>query len=155
MEDLKNIIKPKFAKKLDEVGVQIVEDFKNYLSKNNIKASGDLMNSIKYNINESTSYNISLQLIANDYFTYIEQGRKPGKFVPIKPLSEWIKLKGIPTEYLYPINYNIYKYGIKPKPIIEKALNDNKQKYIDSLRKEYSDIIKNYYKNKFKDDFKN
>jgi hypothetical protein len=154
MEDFNQIIKPKFAKKLDELGIKIVSDLKNYLQKNDIKASGDLINSIKHNVYEATSYNLSIQILANDYFKYIEDGRKPGKFVPIKPLTEWVKLKGLPEEAVYPINYNIYKYGIKPKPIIDKALNQNKVKYINSLREQYTDIIKKYYKNKFKDDIK-
>jgi hypothetical protein len=152
MEDFNQIVKPKFAKKLDALGIKIVSDLKNYLEKNDIKASGNLISSIKHKVYEATSYNLSIQILADDYFKYIEEGRKPGKFVPIKPLSEWVKLKGLPEEAVYPINYNIYKYGIKPKPIISKALNQNKVKYINSLREEYSEIIKTYYKNKLKND---
>lgn len=152
MEDFNTAIKSKFAQQLDAIGLEIANDFKNYLTKNSIKATGNLIDSIRYNINESTSANISLQIIASDYFEYIEAGRKPGKFVPIKPLSEWMKAKGIPEEYLYPINYNIYKYGIKPKPIITNAIAENKQQIIDKLRTEYSALIRNYFKTKLQND---
>lgn len=148
--ELVDILKEPFRKQLNSIGDDLVLHIKAYLNYQEIKASGELIRSIKHQIKEMTQFNLSLQIVALDYFEYIESGRKPGSFVPITPLSRWMEDKGIDIKYLYPINYNIYKYGIKPKPILSNVLVENKQKYMDQLRKEYGKVLGEYIKNNIK-----
>jgi len=150
MDNLTEILKRPFIDKLNVIGLDLVKHIKAYLNYREIKASGELINSVKYRISEVTAFNLSLQIVALEYFEYIESGRKPGKFVPILPLSRWMEEKGIDIKYLYPINYNIYKYGIKPKPIIENVLVENKKVYLSELKIEYNKALKDYIKNNIK-----
>ncbi len=59
-------------------------------------------------------------LIANDYYKYVDSGRKPrARKVPIKDLIQWIKDKRIRTTNInslaFAIQTSIYKHGIKGK----------------------------------------
>jgi hypothetical protein len=146
MKSLEEVLKPFYKRKLDEIGLDLTKTIKAFLNYNDVSASGSLINSIRYDIKSPTTFNLNLSIYADEYFKYIESGRKPGKFVPIKPLSDWLSDRGIPKEALYPINYHIYKYGIKPKPILSKVINKNKQKYLDELTEGYSNEIKKYLK---------
>lgn len=146
MKSFNEIVKSFYREKLDEIGLDLTNTIKAFLNYNDINASGSLIKSIRYDIGSSTSFNLNLSIYASEYFKYIESGRNPGKFIPIEPLSRWLEERRIPKEALYPINYHIYKYGIKPKPILSKVINKNKQKYLNDLADGYSNEIKKYLK---------
>ncbi len=60
--------------------------------RNLTKKTGRLYNSV------SVSYSPQRQQIFVDmiyYWKYVNDGRKPGDYVPLKPLMEWIKIKGL------------------------------------------------------------
>lgn len=151
MQDLLDLLKPSFNKQLNDIGEDLTNTIKAYLNYNDIKASKELINSIKFSVSKPTALNLNLKIYAEEYFNYIEQGRKPGKFVPIKPLTDWVRDKRLPIEAVYPINYNIFKYGIKPKPILSKIITKNKDEYFNNLKQEYTKIITTYFKNKLND----
>jgi hypothetical protein len=83
-------------------------------------ASGSLINSINYRL-QDTANGINVILLANDYLKYVDEGRKPGTYPPIKAIQRWVSIKGLPKEAAWAIRTNIFKYGIKPTRVISKT----------------------------------
>ena len=97
-------------------------------------ASGKLLNSIKTKVKE-TPDGLMLEIEYMDYFKYVNLGRrKGGKFVPIKALLDWIKIRGIrrrdekgrfvkgsQLSLAFAIQKNIHKFGIRRTNIYDKA----------------------------------
>jgi hypothetical protein len=83
-------------------------------------ASGRLIKSIDYRLTE-TAYELNFFINAEDYLTYVDQGRKRGSYPPIKSIAKWASLKGLPKGTEFGIAKNIYKFGIKPTNILDKV----------------------------------
>ena len=89
-------------------------------------STGKLINSLQYNVVMGVDGPI-LELEGNSYYATIEKGRKPGKYVPISPLKEWIKAKGIETNEgkitarAYAISNAIKRKGIKASPLTDNT----------------------------------
>ena len=80
------------SKALEEVGKRLVEAIRRRLAEENVNASGSLSDSLEYRTTDT-----GLQIWANDYFKYAENGRPAGKvpydFATI--LERWVEAKGI------------------------------------------------------------
>ena len=66
-------------------------------------------------------------IILNDYLTFIESGRRKGADMPpVKPIVEWAKKHGIPTDNgtIYLIRRAISRDGIAPRPFMDKVFAD-------------------------------
>ena len=64
----------------------------------------------------------TFNLFYNDYLQYVESGRKAGATpVPIRPLIDWMKQKGISNDVrvAYAIRESIYQLGIPARPLLE------------------------------------
>lgn len=83
-------------------------------------ASGKLIRSLNYTLRE-TADDINFIFVAEDYFQNIDQGRRPGSYPPIKDIIKWTRVKGISPNAAYPIARSIYRFGIKPTNVLEKA----------------------------------
>lgn len=79
---------------LKEYG-QLVQDlYKIALTDSDRRASNELINSVRYIYTSgSNKWEISLNL--QDYWYYVEYGRRPGKFPPVDKILEWIRVKPI------------------------------------------------------------
>ncbi len=55
-----------------------------------VNASGKLAKSIRFEADKN-----GVRVFANDYFYYLENGRKPGKRPPRNVIKEWLQVKGI------------------------------------------------------------
>lgn len=86
------------------------------------RSSGKLINSLDFRV---TSEGQVIQMVfeGEDYFKYVDEGRRPGNFPPIKDIASWARIKGIPQAAVYPIAKSIFKFGIKPTNVFEKANN--------------------------------
>jgi hypothetical protein len=84
--------------------------------------TGSLRDSLKAT---STSYGVALE--GNVYGQWVQSGRMPGKYVPIAPLEEWVKEKGLnfknkkgkpltPKQMAFAISKHIQKFGIPSAP---------------------------------------
>lgn len=83
-------------------------------------ASGRLERSLDYRLkDEKTAVNIVFE--GEDYFKYVDEGRKPGTWPNIRAISNWANTRGIPQKAVFPIARSIYKFGIKPTNISEKT----------------------------------
>jgi hypothetical protein len=97
-------------------------------------ASGKLKNSINVQVYESQEQT-TIQVIAEDYFQWVQSGRLPGKKgVPIESIEQWIrerKLKGRDKKgkfiknrnFAFAIQKNIKKFGIRPSNFLDVAID--------------------------------
>lgn len=112
--------------------------------------TGQLINSLRFELKE-TAEGIEMLIKGNDYFKYVENGRKPGKMPPLNEIIKWVSSKGLPRSAAFPIAKKIGKFGIKPRPILKQIIESNKFKesysllaeaYAKDVAKEISNIIK-------------
>lgn len=91
-------------------------------------ATGKLVRSLQFKHYRNSEGNIVLELLSAkssngfEYLKVIDQGRKPGKYVPISALKKWARVKGIPEGAAYAINKKIFREGIKATFVINKSL---------------------------------
>lgn len=72
----------------------ITDRYKTNLENSGRRASGELISSINSKVTvNGNEYAIELNL--EDYWYYVENGRKPGKFPPPDKILQWIKVKPI------------------------------------------------------------
>lgn len=108
---------------INKYGINVVADLTTQLVKNNSVASGKLVNSIEFKLNEAVADAVlSLEINAADYWKYVESGRKAGKMPNLEAVLTWVKLKGLPSSAAYPIAKKIEKYGIKAKPFLKDII---------------------------------
>lgn len=83
---------------LEECGREFVNRYRSNLSSNGHIATGNLANSVNYEIVDNGDV-ISIELNLADYWQYVEDGRRSGKFPPLDKILDWIRVKQIlPTE---------------------------------------------------------
>lgn len=138
--DNKNLIRA-----LNDIGKDVVADIVQKLLAADKSATGSLVNSIKYEVLEAAN-GVMLNILANDYFKFVDEGRRPGKMPPIRAIVPWVQAKGIrmntksgivmsDESSAFVIARSIGMKGIKPlgikKQVIDDLLN-NKSKIIES-----------------------
>lgn len=111
-------------KKMKEFGRDYVKILGRFLLSNRPfakVASGALLNSLDYRLIEDAT---QIQIVANDYLKYVDKGRRPGSYPPIRAISKWASIKGIPQSAVFPIARKIFKFGIKPTNVIQKTVRE-------------------------------
>lgn len=79
---------------LERYAEYFIELSRRELLQNNTNASGALTNSFRSRvIIDHDRYEVWIEL--EDYWKYIEYGRKPGKFPPLNKIKEWIRVKPV------------------------------------------------------------
>lgn len=79
---------------LSEYKNAVAVHYKDRLVADDKKATGQLINSISTEIKVgSDTFEVVLNVV--DYFKYVEEGRKPGKFPPVDKILSWIKVKPV------------------------------------------------------------
>jgi hypothetical protein len=154
----KTFIDPQLARQFGKDYIKIITQL---LLKNNISsrpglrpypknATGNLIRSFNYRL-QQTAQGIQTQIVALDYLTYVDRGRKPGTYPPIRPLLAWARVKGLPEGAAYGAQKNIFKGGIKPTNVIRKAnalwsnSRQNNKKYEDRMVNNIIKIIEKNY----------
>ena len=144
---------------LYDVAYQVAIDYQNELQSLGSVASGAL-NNVDFEV-EIKGGTYKIYLILQDYWKYVEYGRKPGKFPNVGKLQEWIKIKPIlprpltngivPTEkqLTYMIGNSIKEKVIQHKPALGNVLKKNdtqlnriKEAVSKSLDKEIKQMLK-------------
>jgi hypothetical protein len=88
------LITPELTKAIgDELKKSLIQEMRRTKS----IATGDLIKSLNIEI-EKTSDGAIISLASNDYITFIEKGRKRGKYAPVKDLERWVRAKGIASD---------------------------------------------------------
>lgn len=126
---LEDIIRQNLYKKQYKFG------FGKYQGISNKVASGTLARSVQVAEVKKNNGEESFLIMMEDYGRYVQQGRKKGKYVPIKPLLQWIKdrnLKGrdkkgkyiTDKSFAFGISRNIMKYGIRSADFVYLSIED-------------------------------
>ena len=156
---------------LDEFGKQFIDAYRSGLDAKNANASRDLYNSLNFEvkIGEQT---ISLDIELNDYWKYLEYGRKgeetsypeayyPAHFPPTSAIEEWIQIKPVipeqrngklPTQkqLAFLIARSIYEQGIEPRFIFRDAGDSVWEQLKDALEEAITKDVNNNIKEVFK-----
>lgn len=131
---------PNLEQVLKEYGFAVQELYKQNLLNDDKKASGQLLDSVRYiYTQENNSFIISLNLAY--YWRYVEYGRRPGKFPPPDKILEWIRIKPVlprpmangklPTEQqlAYLIGRKIATKGIDAGNQLHNTVEEINEKY--------------------------
>jgi hypothetical protein len=98
---------------------------------------------------------ISFEL--NDYWKYVEYGRKPGKMPPVDSIADWIKIKRIIPEPIngkipdtkqlaFLIARKIGRDGVEGKHIMNKTIHSNQMNsIINDIKKEIMNQLKQQF----------
>lgn len=83
---------------------------------------------------KSIDYEVSgedVNLIMNEYWRYVENGRGPGKPPPMMAILEWIQRYKIKsrdglsdTQLAFAIANAIARRGIRPRPFLQQGINE-------------------------------
>lgn len=134
----------------DSYGTQLVQNLVREIIAAGKDSSGRLKRSIRYELRELAN-EIEVLIFGEDYLENVDKGRRPGSYPPISAISKWATIEGIPQKAVFPIARSIYRFGIKPTNVIQKALNKTDKKFTDKLAEEYAayverQIIENFKK---------
>ena len=129
---------PNLRKQLEILGVDIIGFITKILAENDKQVTGNLIKSLDFKIIKDID-GLFLQILAAPYFKYVDEGRKPGKMPPTKPIQKWVNRRGIvikgqsSAQTAFVIARSIGKKGIKPLNITNKLIDNiirNKQNII-------------------------
>lgn len=124
------------TKVLNEFGQLLVTEYKEALIMNDKNASDGLYNSVRYILDNKTKGQLSINLELMDYWKYVENGRKAGKWPPISAIQRWIEIKPVlprpmangklPTneQLAFLIARKIGLEGIAPQPLLKQSLDN-------------------------------
>ena len=138
---------------LNDFGKELADKYKRNLVNDDAIDTSKLLNSIKYIFNKNnTSFEISMEMA--EYWKYVENGRKSGKFPPISAIREWVKVKSVmprpyngklPTEnqLAFLISRSIAKNGIRPRPIFNDSLDDVMRDFENGLEDAFTKDVEN------------
>ena len=129
------------TKEMQEVASQIAQLYKDKLTEDDAVASGKLRD-FKVTCEMSGSF-FEVYFHLQDYWKYVEKGRKAGSYPPISAIRKWIDIKPVipraingkvPTkdQLAYLISRKIYRVGIDPRPLLQEAI-DSAEDLIDKL----------------------
>lgn len=82
-------------KALEEFLDALCAKWRELLKRDGKKATGDLIKSIQPMALKKSVSRIEGSIKARDYWKYVENGRRPGKFPPIDKIEKWIKVKPV------------------------------------------------------------
>lgn len=121
------------------MGNEIINEYRLQLANNNSNCTGLLGNSLRTSTNfENGIYDLYLWL--QDYWKYVEYGRKPGTFPNIDAIKRWIINKPVlPTAYngkipttdtlAYLIGRKIERDGTTPTNALGDAMKNLEEKF--------------------------
>ena len=79
---------------MEEMAIAIRNEYQDNLIRNDRIASGDLLNNIEYEVTRG-DFTYTIYVKMRDYWYYVENGRKAGKWPPIDNILNWIKIKPV------------------------------------------------------------
>lgn len=108
--------------KLQEFGRDYVKILTRELYRAGKNATGRLIKSLNYQLKDD-GQNIAIILESENYLKFVDEGRRRGTYPPIRPLIQWVSVRGLPKSAAYAIQKSIYKFGIPPTNVIPKTIN--------------------------------
>ena len=125
------------TKEMQRVALQIAKAYKDLIAETETNASGKLSNFKTECVMEGSLFEVIFTL--QDYWKYVENGRRPGKFPPVDAIKNWIQIKPVvpraingkvpSTDQLaYLIGRKIAIKGIAPKKLLKESLEASTDK---------------------------
>lgn len=148
-------------KLLNTLGDRLIDIYRKNLAQTDTNASGALGNTINY-IVEKDDLTYSVDINIEDYWKYIEEGRRPGKFPPVESIRNWVRIKPViprpfsgklPTEnqLVYLIGKKIQEEGTEGKHLMQLSLEElemNWMQLIDAaIQKDLENQVDIQFKN--------
>jgi len=150
LQVLSEFVKEDYQKKLKELRPH--QNGKSY----DTYASGKLYNSTNCIVNE-TPNGFQVYFSAIDYWINVENGRKPGKGIPLNVLDKWVIDRNIQpydgmseNSMKYLINRSIKQNGIKPQPMLRELQDNLLTDWGKLLQDAFENDMKNIVKDKIK-----
>lgn len=132
-----NLLNRKQQRKYSEKYIRIISQELVRLGK---KASGRLIKSLRAKFKDSTNA-IEMVITSEKYLEYVDKGRKKGKYPPIQSIQNWCRLRKIPRAAAYPIAHKIFKFGIKPTNVIQRANKRWEKEIVPDIEKDLAKAI--------------
>lgn len=123
--------------------------------RNLTQKTGNLYNSIQVSFDPEKNQ-IFVRML--DYWRYVNDGREPGKYVPITPLIKWIRNKGFNKDtktgkfkkfnikgMAFAVSRNIYRFGIAPTYFYDEAFQEFEKMFEDEAVKALEIDINNFF----------
>ena len=79
---------------MEEMAIAIRNEYQDNLIRNDRIASGDLLNNIEYELTRG-DFTYTIYVKMKDYWYYVENGRKAGKWPPIDNILNWLRVKPV------------------------------------------------------------
>lgn len=141
---------------VDEFVDELLITYKQLLIKDGKSATGNLIKSLKNTGTAVDGDKIQGNIEIADYWKYVENGRKPGKFPPPNKILNWVETKSLPRpesslserkSLSYLIGRKISKEGIKPGNQFSTALNLTWDKMGPKINEAVGMDLEKYIKN--------
>ena len=120
---------------LNQFGERFIDEFKTKLDDEDVNATYTLSNSVSYYIEfEGNTFEVSINL--KEYWKYVENGRKAGKWPPLNAIKDWVMKKPIiprpmnngklPTlnQLAFLIQRKIGMEGIEARPLFQMTFQE-------------------------------
>jgi len=135
---------------------ELINNYKYLLQKDKKSASGNLINSLKNNGITVENNELKGNIEIAEYWKYVENGRRPGKFPPPNKIFDWTKQRALPMvkasvkereSFSFLVGRKISKEGIKPGNQFNTALEMTWQKLGEKINAAFGTDIEKYMKN--------
>ena len=144
------------------IGEALAYKLENELKKNLINelkrtgsiATGSLLKSIDFDLKKNKD-GFTIIMNANEYLIFIEKGRKPGRYAPIKPLQKWVRAKKLATKpnevnsIAWAVNNKIKREGIAPKGVVTNAYNKSLPMFDKLIKTTLDEDLQKYLTKEF------
>ena len=134
-----------FLSTLDEYAEKSEELYKRKLTDKGINASYKLLNSVETTVKRNDDeFTVTINL--EEYWIFVENGRKPGRFPPIDKILSWIRCKPvipysdsrgrIPTEesLAFLISRKIAEQGTEGRNVLYETVDELNRYYLPKLQ---------------------
>ena len=134
-----------FLATLDEYAEKAKELYKRKLTDKELNASYKLLNSVETTVKRGDdTFTVSINL--EDYWIFVENGRKPGRFPPVSKILDWIRIKPVipysdsrgrlPTEeqLAFLISRKIAEQGTEGRHVLYETVDELNRYYLPRLQ---------------------
>jgi hypothetical protein len=123
-------------KELELFGDEYIKELTIQLIQLDKVATGSLLRSLDYEIIEKVEGQFEVIIKSLDYLKFVDEGRRPGKQPPLKPILSWVKTRNIRfknkngqgflknEQTAFIIRRSIGQKGIKKTDVLKKTLGN-------------------------------
>ena len=124
----------------DEYGEVLVRTLKRELVDEGKYATGSLIDTMFYDVRLDNSLAV-VELNANPYLRYVDQGRRPGKFPPIQAIRRWVNVRGLPARATFPIARAIAQRGIPATNVVNRSIDLTEAEFLPEYEQNLADLV--------------